>query len=332
MSAKHLIAIALGLSLAGPSRAADITKYMPDKASMYVHINVKQLLTAPVVRKALPMAVDKYGDQLLPLIQLAKQFNPAAPDVPEEQVKKAIDELKKEATIAAGFDKAKDAVTDVIVAGDANDDEGKSMVVVIKVPDAVTGEALEAMTKFIPQDQLKSKQYKKDKVTIHEFEVQQAPVTMFVLVPEPGVICLTMNKESAEKAAGRANGDSKPTANAELDKLRAKRKPTDFLFAAGIKGDGDEREIMLGSLVLDKDVSGSMTMTYGTEEKAKKEAEELSSHLDSAKEKLKEWLSDKKDALNAILEKAKTKRDGKTVSAEFSVSGSTIEKLLAKDN
>src|SRR5262245_47235171 len=78
MSAKHMIAIALGLSLAGPSRAADITKYMPDKASLYIHINVKQLLTAPVVRKALPMAVDKYGDQLLPLIQLAKQFNPAA--------------------------------------------------------------------------------------------------------------------------------------------------------------------------------------------------------------------------------------------------------------
>jgi hypothetical protein len=332
MSLKHCLAIALGLWLAGSARSADLVKYLPDKASVYVHVNVKQLLTAPVVRKAIPMAMDKYGDQILPLIQLAKQFSPGTPDVPEEQVKKAIDELKKEATIAAGFDKAKDVVTDVMITGDANDNEGKSVLVVIKVPQEVTAEAVDAIVKFIPKEQIKSKQHKKDKSTIYEFEVPQAPVAMFMVVPEPGIICITMGKEAADLAVERASGKGKAEISADFSTLMAKRKPTDFLFASSIKGEGDDREVMVGRLVLDKDVSASMNVTYSSEEKAKKEGDELKSHIETATEKLKEMLADKKDALAAILEKIKSKVDGKSVSAEFSVSGQTVEKLLAKDN
>jgi hypothetical protein len=332
MSLKHCIAVTLGLSLASSTRAADLVKYLPDKASVYVHVNVKQLLTAPVVRKAIPMAMDKYGDQILPLIQLAKQFSPGTPDVPEEQVKKAIDELKKEATIAAGFDKAKDIVTDVIITGDANDNEGKSMLVVIKAPQEVTAEAVDAIVKVIPKEQIKSKQHKKDKSTIYEFEVPQAPVAMFMVVPEPGIICISMGKEAAELAVDRAAGKGKSEISSEFSTLMAKRKSTDFLFASSIKGDGEDREVTVGRVLLDKDISGSMNVTYGSEEKAKKEGEELKSHIETATEKLKEMLADKKDALAAILGKLKSKVDGKTVSAEFSVTGQTVEKLLAKDS
>ena len=90
MSPKLWTAIVLGLSLAAPARAADLKKYLPNDASLYIHVNVKQFLTAPVIRKVVPMAIDKYGDQILPLLQFAKQFNPGGPDIPEEEVKKAI--------------------------------------------------------------------------------------------------------------------------------------------------------------------------------------------------------------------------------------------------
>ena len=37
-------------------------------------------------------------------------------------------------------------------------------------------------------------------------------------------------------------GKGKPAVNPELATLMAKRKPTDFLFASSIKGEGDDRE------------------------------------------------------------------------------------------
>ena len=124
-----------------PARSADLNKYLPNDASAYIHINVKQLFTAPLVRKAVPLAFDKYGDQILPLVQMAKAFNPNTPDIPKAQVKKGIEELKKEETIAKGFDVAKDMVTDIVISGDANDDEGKSFVILIKAPEQVTSDA-----------------------------------------------------------------------------------------------------------------------------------------------------------------------------------------------
>src|SRR6478672_925909 len=98
MAPRYLIAVALGLSFVSPARSADLKKYLPNDASAYIHINVKQLFTAPVIRKAVPMAFEKYGDQIMPLVQMAKAFNPNTPDIPEAQVKKGIEELKKEET------------------------------------------------------------------------------------------------------------------------------------------------------------------------------------------------------------------------------------------
>ena len=57
------------------------------RSSRLVHVNVKQLLSAQVVRKAIPAAFDKYGDLLVPLLPLMKQFNPNAPDIKEEDLK-----------------------------------------------------------------------------------------------------------------------------------------------------------------------------------------------------------------------------------------------------
>jgi hypothetical protein len=331
MSRKLWMAVAIGLAVSNPVRANDLAKYLPDNSSMYVHINLNQLFTAPVIRKAVPLAFEKYGDQIAPLVAMAKQFNPGAPDIPEDQLKKGIDELKKEETIAKGFDAAKNIVTDVIITGKADDEEGKSVVILVKVPKEVTAEAVDAAVQFIPKEQVKAKQHKKDKATIHEFEIQQAPVALFVVVPEPGVVALSMSMESAEMLVERAAG-KKGEQNAEFAKLMAQRKPTDFVFVTGIKGTGDDREVMQGNLVLSKDITGQMSMTYATEEKAKKQGDEMKEGVASMSESLKGFLGDKKDLADTIINSIKTKVDGKTVSASMAITGPTVEKLLAKDN
>jgi hypothetical protein len=332
MAPRYLIAVALGLSFANPARSADLKKYLPNDASAYIHINVKQLFTAPVIRKAVPMAFDKYGDQIMPLVQMAKAFNPNTPDIPEAQVKKGIEELKKEETIAKGFDVAKDVVTDIIISGDANDDEGKSFVILIKAPEQVTGDAVEAGIKMVPQDQVKIKQHKSGKSSIYEVQVPQAMATAFLTIPEPGVIVVTMSKEGCEKAIEQSAGKGDAKVNADLTKLISDRNTNDFVFFAGIKGKGDDKEVTVGKLLLDKDIAGKMKATFATEEKAKKEGDELKSNLENALEKVKEMLGDKKDLIKAITDKTKTQVDGKTVSGEFAIPGSVIEKLLAKDS
>src|SRR5262245_57468947 len=101
------MAVIAGLAVTAPTRAADLEKYLPANAGVYVHININRLLTADVIRKAIPMAFDKYGDQILPLFQLAKALNPDLANLPEDELKKGIQELKKPETIANAFDAAK---------------------------------------------------------------------------------------------------------------------------------------------------------------------------------------------------------------------------------
>src|SRR3954451_11094591 len=115
-----LLAALVGTALVAPSRAADLDKYVPEDATLYVRVNVRQLLVAPVVRTNVPLAVAKYGDQIAQLAALAKQFNANAPDVKEEDLKKQLEQLKDPKVVAAGLDAAKDVITDVIVTGDAD--------------------------------------------------------------------------------------------------------------------------------------------------------------------------------------------------------------------
>jgi hypothetical protein len=324
-----LAAAALGAAFAAPAPAADLDKYLPDTAGYYVHVNVKQLLSAPVVRKAIPMAFDKYGDLIVQFLPLVKQFNPNAPDVPEEEVKKALAELKKPETIAKGFDVAKDIVTDVVVVGDPADE--KNVLILVKCPPAVTPEGVEALSQLAQGNpQVKLKRSKAGKATI--YEVQLPPPqdqSLYAAVPEAGVVCFGTNKEAVEKAAqGKGTGGLKE----DLKKLVAERKPTDFLFVAvgGAKDEGVKSGF--GSLVLDKDISGSLTVAYTTPAKAKEAAAEMNDSLANFAETLKGILGDKANDVGPLLEKMKAKADGGTVTGQFAVPGQVIEKLLAKES
>jgi hypothetical protein len=323
-------AAALGLSFAAPARAAELDKYLPDTAGFYVQVNVKQLLSAQVVRKAIPAAFDKYGDLLVPLLPLMKQFNPNAPDIPEEEFKKALAELKKPETIAKGFDAAKDIVTDVIVAGDPADE--KNVLILVKCPPVVTPEAVEAMSQLLAGNpQVKLKRHKTGKSIVYELQTPPPQdQTFYGAVPEPGVLCFGTSKETVENAL---SGKGTSGLNDGLKKLVAERKPADFLFVAlsgGAKEDGVKSGY--GCLVLDKDISGNLSVTFNTPKKAKEAAAEMNESLTNFADTLKGILGDKAKEVGPLLEKMKAKADGATVTGQFAVPGQVIEKLLAKED
>jgi hypothetical protein len=322
------LAAALGLGLAAPAGAGELDKYLPEGAGVYVHVNVKQLLSAPVVRKAIPMAFDKYGDLLVQFLPLVKQLNPNAPDIPEEDVKKALAELKKPETIATGFDAAKDIITDIVVAGDPEDE--KKVLILVKCPPAVTPETVEAMSRLAEGNpQVKLKRHKKGKAIVYELQVPQQEQTIFAAVPEPGVVAVGMSKESVEKAV---QGGDKAGLGESLKKLVAERKPTDFLFVA-VSGGAKESGVKAGygSLILDKDISGNLTVTYNDAKKAKEAASEMNESLTTFADKLKDLLGTKAKEVQPLLDTMKAKTAGATVTAQFAVPGQVIEKLLAKE-
>jgi hypothetical protein len=319
------LAIALGAGLTSSARAGDLDKYLPEKTGFYVHVNVNQLLAADVVRKAIPMAFDKFGDQIVPLIGLAKQLNPGTPDVPEEDVKKAINELKKPETIAMGFDAAKDVVPEIIVAGEPDGED--KFVVLIKCPPAVTPETVEAITQLAAtQPQVKLKRHKVGKSTVYEIQLPppQQDKSVFAAVPEPGVICFGMSKAVIEQAVAGKGG-----LGATIKPLAAKRTPKDFLFVA-VAG-GKDGEVGHGNLVLDKDISGGLNITYADAAKAKEQAEEMNNSLKSFADSIASMLGDKAKDVKPVLEKMKASATGKTVNGQFAIPGAVVEKLLAKE-
>jgi hypothetical protein len=323
-----LAAVAAGLAAAAPAGAADLDKYLPEDTGLYIHIGTKNFLTAPVVRKAIPMAFDKYGDQIIPLIGLAKQFNPQAPDVPEEQIKQGINELKKPETIATAFDAAKDFAPELVIAGSA--DAPDRVLVLVKASDQLTPEMVDGFAGLAGQTgQLKLNKTKAGRATVYEINVPQQPQAIFATVPEAGVLIFGVSKEAIE-AAAKAGGDAK--IDAGLKDLIAKRDAAkDFVFFAGAKGKGDGRETFVGSLVLDRDISGRMRGTFATPEEAKQKADELNQNLAKMVGGLKDALGDKAQDLKGQLDSMKATVSGKTVNFEGKLPGTVVEKLLAKE-
>jgi hypothetical protein len=331
----RIAAIVLTAAVCGliaPARAADsaadLSKYMPEGAGFYVHVNVQQFLAAPVVRKAVPMAINKYGDAIMQFAQIAKMFDPNAAKVSNDDIQKVLDELKKPETIAKGFDAAKNAVTDIVVAGDPGHDD--QFVLIIKCHEAVTSDMVKQFAPLLganPQFQLKT--HEKGKSSIFEAKTPQQPQSFFFGLPDAGVVVGGISQEVVEKAmAGKAGGFK-----GDLKKLVAERKKSDFIFFAVTGKDDDETAVRSGwgRLVLDKDISGEMSGTFTNPKKATDEAKEMNEHISQLAETVKGALGDHGKDIAAALEKAKAVADGSTVKAKFTLPGSVIEKLLSKD-
>lgn len=314
-----------------PAKAADLSKYVPDGSGVYVHVNVRQFLAAPVVRKAIPMAVDKYGDKLMDLFQLAKAFDPNAANIPNAQVQKVIDELKKPETIAKGFDAAKDGLTDVVFAGVPGDDE--KGLVIFKCHEMVTGDLVKGFLPVIqanPQIPFQIKTTEKVGKTIFEFQVPQQPQPIYIALPEAGVICMGPSKDQIEKVIA---GGSSAGMKADLKKLVDQKKDSDFVFfaMAGPSKDANAPLSGWGRLVLAKDITGEMSATFSSAEKATEHAKEANDHLNQFAEMIKGMLGPKAGDVAPVLAKMKAVASGNSVNAKGTIPGDVVEKLLAKD-
>src|SRR5207249_9370758 len=124
----------------------------------------------------------------------------------------------------------------------------------------------------------------------------------FAAVPEAGVICLGMKKEVvADAVAGKKGG-----LNDKVKPLVSKRTPKDFVFVA-MAGGKDENGVKTGygSLVLDKDVSGTLTFTYASADKARDAAKEMNDSLSGFADTIKGALGDKANDVKPVLDKMK---------------------------
>jgi hypothetical protein len=322
--------------LVAPVRAAEepaagLAKYLPEGSAFYVHVNVRQFLAAPVVRKAIPMAVDKFDKQIMMGLQMAMAFAPpGAGNLPEDQIKQGIETLKQPEVIAQAFDAAKDFLTDVVVAGVPGDD--KSVVVIIKCNEIVSPDLVKQFAPAMqgnPQIPVQLKIHDKGKVTIYEVSGPNQPQPAFVALPKAGVICLGGSREAVEKAAAGAKNGMK----ADLKKLVGEENSKDFVFFAMTGGADKEAGVVSGwgRLVLDKDVTAEMSATFNDAKKATDEAKEMNDHLQKFTEMVKEFLGPQAKDVTPVLEKAKATASGSTVNAKFALPGSAVEKLLTKE-
>jgi hypothetical protein len=318
---------ALAAIMAGPAAAGDFDKYVPEGAKFFAHVNVPKLFASEMVRKTVPMAFDKYSDQIVSLAGMAKQFNPNAPDIPEDQMKAGLKQMADPNVIAKAFDAAGPVVTDVVVAGSVVDDE-PNVVIVIKcaffTPEGAAQVA--GMAGGMPGMPAKIETIKKSKGTIYAMDIPGAPNKVYMAIPENGILHISMREENAEKAFAAA---SKPTA--ELAQLMTKRNKDDFVFFAGLGADKDEYTSMSGNITLDKDLNVNASRTFKDEAKAKEEAQKMNEHFAEMSDQIKGAIGENAQALKPHLEKSKATVDGKTVKAKISIPGSAVEKLLGKD-
>jgi hypothetical protein len=335
---RHRVA-AIVLTLAGcgfvaPAWAADpapdLSKYLPEGAGFYVHVNVQQFLAAPVVRKAVPMAAKTYEEQIMAGAQIAMMFAPkntGAPLPNEDQMKSVLKTVQDPQTIATWFDAAKDAVTDVIVAGKADGDD--QVMLVIKCHEGLTSDTVKGLTALLGgNQQLQVTAHEKDKKIIFEAKSPMQPQSFFFGLPDAGVLVGGTSQALIEKAmAGSAGG-----IKGDLKKLVAERKKSDFVFFA-LTGGGDDNapRSAWGRLVLDNDISGDVSGTFASGEKASVHAKDLNEHIGQLAETVKGALGASGKDIAAALEKAKAVTTGSTVTAHFSLPGSAVEKLLTKD-
>ncbi|MFL5329979.1 MAG: hypothetical protein ACJ8C4_13825 [Gemmataceae bacterium] len=325
MSVRTLIlsfAALASLAVAPATRAGDFDKYVPAKSEFYVHITPPKFFTSQLVRKAVPMAFERYGDQMVEGMALLKGL-PGAPDLPEDQLKAAIKDLGDEQKIAQGFDIAKKFVTDIVIAGSAQ--AGMPDAIVLIKSEAISKEGADMIAQMsgaFPQAG-KIDVVKKSMGTIYVMTPPQGDQKVYFTVPEKGILHIASSEELAEQSFGAAGKPSEKLA-AQI----AKRNANDFLFVAGVGNEQADFTAMAVNLILDKDLTSKFDVEYKDAAKASDQAKEANQHLGEMVEKIREALGAKGEALKTQIAKTKAEANGTKVSASLSIPGKIVEELL----
>ncbi|WP_410971771.1 hypothetical protein, partial [Salmonella sp. SAL4437] len=65
MRLRAMFVVLAALAVATPVPAGDFDKYLTDDTQFFVHVNVPKFFTSDMVRNAVPMVFEKFGDQIV---------------------------------------------------------------------------------------------------------------------------------------------------------------------------------------------------------------------------------------------------------------------------
>jgi hypothetical protein len=305
-------------------------KYFPDGTDVVIQLNLNQLLGSELLQKAVPLAVRKYGEDVLSFV---------ANFTPDENVKKMMQQLGpnlkdqvKDDVVKQGMNAARMFVQDLVVAINSKEelDGAPQVMIMVRSPFIQASMVDQFVQGAQASGQVKIESENVGDKTIHKFENPQMPQPFYFTLPEDGIVLFSPFKNVVEKAL-------KAKAAGKLDNsfstLLTQRKPSYTLFAAGLapKSKQDEMKHFVATLTLDKDITGNVNMECKDAETAKEQAAKANESFENAVGMVTGFADDHpelKPIVDAV-KKVKAEVNGNKVSLKLVIKGDDILKALA---
>jgi hypothetical protein len=324
-----LTLVSLTLFATSQARAVDPEKYFPDNTDTIVKVNLNQILGSKLLHKGIPLGAKKYGDAVVKMMmerapldeqtkQMAGQFLPTLiENMDEEKVTQFM-------TLGQMF------VQDFVFVHSSRENDNTPQVIMIirsqQIQPAMM-DNLGQIAQFNPQVEIKEE--KVGEVTVIEINSKQAPQPFFICVPEEGIMVMSPFKNvlhNSLKKKGQGKMDP------EFKKLLGQSKPSYSVFAAGLapKNKADEFKHYVGTLTLDQDITGNLTVECKDAETAQAQVTKANESLENFVGGIKQF-AERRTELKPLLEalnKAKPQASGNTVTAKLSLKGDEILKAI----
>jgi len=319
-----MLGLGLGLLLlAGPARAADLDKLLPDDTEAVITINVKQILDSALVKK---LPLDLVKDAI-------KNSNEAT---------KVLDDL--------GFDPFKD-LESIVVASPGGQEADKWLVV-------IRGKFDEKKFKARAKEEAKEKKDvvkvievpdgRDGKYEMYEISPPNSPQSVLVSVADSKTILVSGGKDYVVNALDQLAGRKKVALKSKemaavLKRIDDKQSLWVALVGSALEKtmlkDNDEAKEIIEKLTdatfgitIDKDIKVELGVT-GKDEKAAKDLDaKISDGIQQAQGLALLFVKDKQfKPLVDILKTIKTSLKDKTITVKTEIGGDIIEDLLPKD-
>jgi hypothetical protein len=306
---------------APPSRAAELSKYLPDDTEIVMGVQVTKLMEAPLVRKHLPAIVKKYGPDVV------KFGAEASGQKLDDNILKAITTGLSDADAIRKFlDDNKTRVERITFATTSNEADERVFLV-------IEGDLnREKIAAFLGAAKLFGVDLKTEKAGKHDIYVVKVPgedeEMFFALVDDRTIVAATQ-KEDVVKALGRA--EKKETAvRKELRELAGNvDEKAVFWFVAAPK-ETDEYVTAVGTVFVTDGVRLTTAITTKDADAAKDLADDVKKGLKDATEALEDFAKDFKPlgAVLNILKKVTPEVEKNAVKVTVELPAETIEKMV----
>jgi hypothetical protein len=277
------------LVLVGSGRAAVPEKYLPDDSDLVVALNVKQYLTAPVVRRHLPAFLKEVGK--------------------EKDLARLVMVIKDNLSSLVVATKMQQSDTRLFAVGQGEWDPARFETSVKEAAKALEGSAKATEAAGAKVYELRPKGAKPD----------AAP--LYLTSPEKGVVVITSSKDYLSEALAKGQGKRKTQLKKEVKKLLGR---IDTQATGGVAW----RDTMhgytgVGSLKVAEDIEGDLVITAKDPTEAKKLSNTFSIVLEALKKS-----QGLPSIVPPIAEGIQLAREGNEVILKVRVKGKAIDDAL----